>query len=179
MSHRAVIEIVPYDETWPASFARERAELLEVFSPVAVEIEHVGSTAVPGLGAKPIVDMMLGADRIAEVEARISRLEEHGYQYMPEHESVLPERRFFAKPRQRPRRFHLHAVELASEFWQRHLLFRDFLRRNPAVAAEYYALKLRLATRFGDDREGYTEAKTSFIEAVVRSAGGSRLPQRR
>jgi GrpB-like predicted nucleotidyltransferase (UPF0157 family) len=170
MVHRAAIVITPYDEAWPARFRAESARLQEAFRDVPVWIEHIGSTAVPGLAAKPIVDIMLGVERLAQVEARIPALEARGYEYVTEHETEIPERRFFAKPRQRPRLFHLHAVERTSDFWRRHLVFRDHLRRHPEEAAAYGALKIALAARFDDDRDGYTESKTPFIEAAVERA---------
>lgn len=170
MTHRARIVIAPYDDRWPELFAAERSLLIDLFRPIPVRIEHIGSTSVPGLGAKPIVDIMLGADRLSEVERRIPSIVAQGYQYMPEFEAALPERRFFVKPQARPRAFHLHAVEQSSKFWERHLLFRDHLREHPETAAEYFALKVDLAAQFGDDRDGYTNAKTDFIEGVIRKA---------
>lgn len=170
MLHRSPIEISRYDPAWPEQFESERASLLELFDPGSTRIEHIGSTAVPGLGAKPIIDIMLGVGCIADVERHIQELEARDYSYHPEHEAVLPERRFFGKPRLRPRRVHLHAVEYDTPFWYRHLLFRDHLCGHPELAERYFALKLRLAQEFDDDREGYTQAKTDFIEAAVASA---------
>ncbi len=86
---------------------------------------------------------------------------------MPEHEAVLPQRRFFAKPVIRPRLFHVHAVAMDNPFFVEHLRFRDALRADPRLAVEYFSLKVELAARFGDDREGYTDAKSSFIQSVV------------
>lgn len=166
-----------YSPDWRVEFETERAALAQVFPAPHFLIEHIGSTAVPGLGAKPIIDMLLGARSLAEIEAKIPATQALGYQYMPEHETVLPERRFFAKPVIRPRHFHLHAVAANSEFFADHLLFRDTLRADAGVAADYFALKVDLAVCFGDDREGYTEAKSSFIRAAIaraRSRSGTR-----
>ncbi len=167
------VVIAPYDPAWPERFERERAGLLALFEPGTARVEHVGSTAVPGLGAKPIIDMLLGVERIEAVEARIPRLEARGYAYLAEHEAALPERRFFARPRVPPRAFHLHAVELSTPFWERHLRFRDALRARPELAHEYEALKTDLARRLGADRDRYTEAKTAFIEAALAGARGA------
>jgi GrpB-like predicted nucleotidyltransferase (UPF0157 family) len=164
------IEIVPYDSTWPARFEHERAVLQAIFRSVPVQIEHIGSTAVPALAAKPVIDIMLGADRLAEVEDRIADLVQAGYEYVRRYERAFPQRRLFAKPQQRPRSFHLHAVERASAFWQRQLLFRDFLRAHRDVASEYETLKRRLAADFRADRDGYADAKTVFIEAALERA---------
>lgn len=163
--------IVSWRAEWAERFAEQRDLLLALFAPGEAVVEHVGSTSVPGLAAKPIVDLMLGVPRLADVEARIPALEEAGWEYVPEHEAVLPDRRFFARPVTRPRTHHLHAVELASAFWRDHLAFRDYLRAHPGEAAAYAALKRELAARFGRDREGYTEAKTSFVREALARAG--------
>ena len=165
------IQIVRYDPGWPALFEEERRSLERVFRGVPVVIEHVGSTSVPGLGGKPIVDIMLGPERLRDVEDRIRQIEQLGYGYVPEYEDHLPERRYFRKPRTPPRRFHLHAVERTSDFWERHLLFRDYLRVHPDVARKYYELKRELAERHRFDQiDSYTEAKSDFIEAALDRA---------
>ena len=168
MTHRAPLWIKPYDPRWPALFAAEREELAALLQPLELRIEHVGSTAVPGLAAKAIVDMMGGCRSLVDFEAKIPALEAAGWAYLPQHEDAFPERRFLAKPRQRPRTFHLHVVLQASEFWKRHLFFRDRLRADPVLAQRYASAKYELARRFGSDREGYTEAKTPVIEAILR-----------
>lgn len=176
MNHRAPVVIESYDPDWPAAFEAERGRLLAVLGDPAFRIEHVGSTSVPGLGAKPIIDMLLGGPSLEAVEARIPDLCACGYDYIPEHEAVLPQRRYLAWPRTRPRRFHLHGVVRGGDFWVDHLLFRDALRASPDRAAAYLALKHELAGRFQDDRESYTEGKTAFITEVVALARAGRLP---
>lgn len=158
--------IEPYAARWPARFEAERAALRAVL-PQGFVVEHVGSTAVPGLGAEPIIDLMLGADSLRDIEAQIPVLEALGYEYRPEHEVQIPERRFFAKPRKRPRDFHLHAIVRGGAFWIGHLAFRDALRSNARLARQYEALKRRLASRCGDDRDAYTDAKGPFVSAVL------------
>jgi GrpB-like predicted nucleotidyltransferase (UPF0157 family) len=170
MTHRAPIELAPYSEQWDALFEAERAVLASVFPIPVFRIEHIGSTAVAGLGAKPIIDVLVGGHSLPEIETKIPVMEELGYQYMPEHEAGLPHRRFFAKPVTRPRQFHIHAVAMDSRFFVEHLLFRDALRADPRLAAEYFALKVQLVARFGDDREGYTDAKSFFIQCVIQRA---------
>ncbi len=170
MVHRATVEIVDYSGDWPRLFDAERTILSTIFPPIAFQIEHVGSTAVPGLGAKPIVDLLVGAQTLSAIEERISAMKTHGYQYMPEHEVALPQRRFFAKPALHPRKFHVHAVQLDSRFWAEQLLFRDALRGDSRLAAEYCTLKIKLAARFVDDREAYTDAKSTFIKSVLERA---------
>jgi GrpB-like predicted nucleotidyltransferase (UPF0157 family) len=127
---------------------------------------------VPGLGAKPIIDIMVAVARLADAERCIEPLQEIGYEYVPEYNDLIPERRYFHKGPPGARTYHLHMVELTSEFWERHLLFRDSLRVRPEEAQRYDQLKKDLAAKFGSDRDGYTEAKTSFIESVIAKARG-------
>lgn len=165
------IKIVDYDSRWPRLYEAERRLILNVIGQIVTRVEHIGSTAVPGLGAKPTVDIMVAVDHLRDAERCIEPLQRIGYEYQPEHEVSISERRFFRKgdpPREQ--HFHLHMVELTSDFWQRHLLFRDHLRTHLEVAREYYELKKRLANKYGSDREGYTEAKTSFIISTVAKA---------
>jgi GrpB-like predicted nucleotidyltransferase (UPF0157 family) len=159
--------VVDYDPQWPTSYEEEKERILGVIGDVAVAIEHIGSTAVPGLGAKPIIDIMVAVSRLADAERCIEPLQEIGYEYVPEYNDVIPERRYFHKGPPGARTYHLHMVELTSEFWERHLLFRDSLRTHPEEARRYHELKKELAAKFGSDRDGYTEAKTSFIESVI------------
>jgi GrpB-like predicted nucleotidyltransferase (UPF0157 family) len=166
----APVVIVEYDPRWPGLYEEERDRILAVAGDWIVAIEHVGSTAVPGLGGKSIIDIMPAVRHLADAEQCIQPLESIGYEYVPEYNEILPERRYFHKGPPEARTFHLHMVERTSEFWERHLLFRDFLRAHPDEAREYFRLKKELAARFGRDREGYTEAKTAFIEGIVARA---------
>lgn len=136
MTDRVIV--VAYDPDWPRRFADERCVLAAVFAGSEAAIEHVGSTAVPGLGAKPVIDVMVGLPALVEVERRIPALEAAGYEYVPAYEKQLPERRYFRNPRLGPRAFHVHCVVTGSEFWIRHLAFRDYLRDHPESAAAYY-----------------------------------------
>ncbi len=165
------IVIVPYDSRWPQAYEEERRRLAQVFEGTAAVIEHVGSTAVPGLGGKPILDVMVGVTSLARVDARIPALEESGYEYVPEYEAELPGRRYFRKPRRRPRTHHLHCVRLGGAFWLRQLAFRDRLRADAERARAYFELKHRLASSLGRDRRAYTDAKSPFIESVLAEAG--------
>jgi len=166
--------LVPYDPGWPRRFDEERRVLAAVFAGTEAVIEHVGSTAVPGLGSKPVIDVMVGIPALTVVEDRIPALEAVGYEYVREYEAQLPERRYFRKPRLGPRTFHVHCVVKESDSWLRHLAFRDYLRAHPEAAAAYYRLKEDLATRV--TKEEYTEAKRPFIEQVLASAAKSPNP---
>ena len=167
----ATIRVEAYDDSWASTFAAEEALLTGVFGDVDAVIEHIGSTAVPGLPAKPIVDVLVGVADLAEVEARVGALDVIGYAYVPEYEAQIPQRRYFRKPRDRPRSVHLHCVERGGAIWRRHLAFRDHLRASPPDAAAYGALKRQLAERHGSDRDAYLAGKAPFIEAVLARAG--------
>ena len=163
----ASVVVVPWSSDWPLHFATVRDGLLPLFAPGEVVVAHVGSTSVPGLAAKPVIDVMLGAATLAQIEARIGRLADIGYTYVPKHERALPMRRYFTGDAVVPLRVHLHAVETGSTFWREHLAFRDALRADPALRDAYQALKLRLAETFARDKAAYTDAKSPFIRSVL------------
>ena len=154
-------------------YEAEKARILAAIGRWLVAIEHVGSTAVPGLGAKPIIDITAAIRSLSDTPQCVEPLRAIGYEYVPEFEADLPERRYFRKGPPEDH-YHLHMVEQTSEFWARHLLFRDTLRAHPEVAREYERLKRELAARFGSDREGYTDAKTEFIESTIAKARGDK-----
>jgi len=154
----APIEIVEYDPSWPASYIAECGRLAPLLP--GVRIDHIGSTAVPGLAAKPVIDMIALVD---DFDAPIAALvEQGGYQLPARFNATLVHRRFLCYPTTLHRTHHLHLVD-QREGLDRCLRFRDSLRANPKLAAEYATLKRALAARFRADREGYTEAKSKFI----------------
>ncbi|HEV2920340.1 MAG TPA: GrpB family protein, partial [Actinomycetota bacterium] len=147
------IEVVAYDPGWPGRFAELGRELRAGLGEVALRIDHIGSTAVPGLAAKPIIDIQVSVAAFEPLEAFRVPLERLGYVYRADN----PERtkRYFREPPGR-RRTHVHVRRAGSFSEQWALLFRDYLRAHPAVAADYEAEKRTLAIRFRDDRHGYT-----------------------
>ena len=163
----AVLVIAEYSPQWPYEFERERDAIARLLAPLPIHIEHIGSTSVPGMSAKPIIDIMVGVPSLAEIESRIELVERLGYTHLPEMRELMPDNRFFAKPASLPRRFHLHAVEFDGEFWRDHIAFRDMLRDDPELAREYAALKNRLADEFAYQPKRYTDAKGPFINAAV------------
>lgn len=164
------IVIANYNPQWPLLYQEEKSRIQSAIAQAVVAIEHVGSTAVPGLGAKPIIDIMVAVRSLADAEACIEPLQSIGYEYVPEYEVFIPERRYFRKWVQGERTHQVHMVERTSEFWHRHLLFRDYLRTQSDVAQEYYQLKKELSAKYGSDLGAYTDAKTPFIESVVARA---------
>ncbi|GAB2668720.1 GrpB family protein [Arenimonas aestuarii] len=166
----SLVTIAPYSDDWALQFSRISAELLGVFSEDSIRVEHIGSTAVPRLAAKPVLDVLLGAQSLTAIEARIGALENLGYQYVPRYEHQLPMRRYFTRAGSGDAlRIHLHAVVLGSDLWRDHLVFRDALRADGSLRAEYEALKLALADTFAGDKASYTAAKEPFIRSVIRS----------
>jgi GrpB-like predicted nucleotidyltransferase (UPF0157 family) len=177
--------IAEYHPAWPRVFALERAMILAACSPGAFErIEHVGSTAIAGLAAKPIIDMMPGVRSLDAFSAEIPRIESLGYVYVPEFERDtaagpgMPFRRYFRKDVDGVRAFHMHVVEKGSAFWHDQLLFRNYLRFSEADVSRYAALKRELADAYNatmlaegvDVNVGYTDHKTAFIEDIKSKA---------
>jgi len=165
----ARIHIVPYDTSWVAQFERERAVLERLLAPWrGGPIEHVGSTAIPGLCAKPVIDIMVGVTSLPESEPAKSALREAGYQYAEYKTDVM---HWFCKPSFAMRTHHLHLIPFGAPLWHDRLKFRDILRADPVLAADYATLKLALASKFEFDREAYTEAKSAFVARILASAG--------
>jgi GrpB-like predicted nucleotidyltransferase (UPF0157 family) len=161
------LELSAYSPMWPAVFDMECVRLDQIFGPGTVVIEHIGSTAIPGLAAKPIIDVMVGAGALEVFEIRTPELQAEGYRYVPEFEKSNPARRYFVKTDGQPGNFNLHAVVLGSVFWREHLAFRDALRANPALVEEYWRIKKRQVLRHPTDRTAYADAKATFIRSVL------------
>lgn len=156
--HDAHIEILEYHPSWPARYQAEAKRLAPIVPPL--EWHHIGSTAVLGLAAKPIIDMMALVEDLDEhVPPLVARA---SYQFPEAFNALLLGRRWLCRPSAGYRTHHLHLVSDQREL-DRHLHFRDALRRDPRLAFEYAALKRSLAARMAGDREGYTAAKTAFI----------------
>jgi ribosomal-protein-serine acetyltransferase len=153
------VEIIDYDPAWPAAFETERERLAPLLE--GAEIHHFGSTAVPGLAAKPVIDMIV---LVGDLDAPIAALvESAGYQFPRAYNATLAHRRFLCYPTAAHRTHHLHLVDDREEF-DRRLRFRDRLRADPALARGYATLKHALAERYRDDREAYTDAKAAFVK---------------
>jgi len=140
--------------------------LLEALGQIEASVEHIGSTAVPGLAARDIIDIMIGLRDFVEADGLVPKIVTLGYTYVPDYEDVMPYRRFFRKIRGGVDTNHIHMVEIGKSFWQRHLLFRDYLRQNPEVVAKYAMLKEELAQQEWENSNDYAEAKTQFIKKV-------------
>jgi GrpB-like predicted nucleotidyltransferase (UPF0157 family) len=164
----ARVEIVSYDPAWPTLFEQERALLDAALGKwLTGPIEHFGSTAVPGLAAKPVIDIMAGVEGLDASRDAIDAAGGLGYVYYPYRPDVM---HWFCKPSAAFRTHHLHLVPFNSRLWNERLAFRDYLRRQPTMAAEYSEMKIGLAKQFEFDREAYTDAKGPFIQRVVALA---------
>ena len=159
------VRLVPYDPSWPKRFDLERRALGELLQPwLSGPIEHVGSTAVPGLLAKPVIDIMAAVESLPASRPAIAALVLVGWVHFPYREDVM---HWFCKPSPAFRTHHLHLVPFESRLWRDRLAFRNLLRRDSTVAAEYAELKRELAGRYEFDREAYTEAKGPFVKRVL------------
>lgn len=154
------VVIVPYDPIWPDVFVQIRDQVAAALGAIALEIEHIGSTSVPGLAAKPIIDIDVVIPTESAISLVISKLSQLGYSY--EGEKGIEGRHAFAQPSRLPTH-HLYVCAVGNPELGRHIAFRDYLRADPGAARTYGLLKQRLSDRFGSDREGYTNAKTAFI----------------
>ena len=163
--------VVPYDPVWPALFMNEANRLREHFvrQKLAIVIEHTGSTAVPGLAAKPVLDILAGRPSGEPLRPYVDTLIEAGYIHRGEQE--IPGRDFFR--RGDPRAYHVHLTTIGSNFWQDHLTFRDQLRADSFLRDRYADLKRDLAAQFPRDREAYICGKESFVMEVLRNAAPS------
>ncbi|MEM9728154.1 MAG: GrpB family protein [Myxococcota bacterium] len=164
------MEVVAYDPDWPNRFVEERDALFVTLEPwLAGEIEHVGSTAVPGLAAKPVIDIMVPVESLEESRPAIRLLEErHGYFHSAYKQDVM---HWLGKPSQFVRTHHVHMVPSDSSLFQERLRFRDMLRADSSLRRRYESLKRRLASEFSKDREAYTRAKGPFIASALSSTG--------
>jgi GrpB-like predicted nucleotidyltransferase (UPF0157 family) len=173
------IEIRPYDPGWPAAFAAEAKRLAAALGSLALRIDHHGSTSIPGLSAKPILDIQLSVAALQPLAAYGERLATLGYVHVPHPDDAFCP--FFHRPERWPHSHHVHVVERGGVEERRTLAFRDYLRDHRDVAQHYERLKQNLAARLigADDqsREAYAQAKSEFIERVVALALSGGYPR--
>jgi GrpB-like predicted nucleotidyltransferase (UPF0157 family) len=165
MGERVII--VAYDPAWPQLFAGLGAALRQALGPVAVRLDHIGSTAIPGLDAKPIIDVQVSVAAFDPIEAYRDPLMKLGFVYRADNPD-LSKRYFREKPGER--RTHIHVCRAGSWRQQFALLFRDYVRAHDGEARRYAAVKHRLAAQYGEDRQGYTEAKGPIIWEIMQRA---------
>ena len=173
------LQVSSYDPRWPLEFEAERNRIAQSLGQIAYRIDHNGSTAVPGLEAKPIIDIQVSVQQLQPIRRYAEPLATLGYIHVPHvDDAVCP---FFHRPREWPHRYHVHVVESGGQEERRTLAFRDFLRDHSEVAKEYVALKKRLAPLIDAadpfSREAYACAKGEFIERILQAALSSGYPR--
>jgi GrpB-like predicted nucleotidyltransferase (UPF0157 family) len=162
------IVVATYDPDWVAQFERERAALERALARwLCTPVEHIGSTSIPGLAAKPILDMIAGVTSLDDAKAAIGPLTALGYV----HAEHRPRALWFYRPAEGERTHHLHLTEPGSDIWRERLAFRDAVRADPRLVDEYQALKQQLATEHPDDVGAYTAGKRTFVGSVLAGAG--------
>ena len=167
MSEPAVsIEVVEYNPRWPILYAQERARVVAQLGDMVESIDHIGSTSVPGLSAKPIIDILVTVARLGPVDPYIERLGSLGYTFFP----VLGNADRYAFGQGNPHTHHIHIVEYGGEEYIRPLAFRDYLRTHVEAAQQYDELKRMLADCFHHDRQAYNQGKTDFIRSIGTKA---------
>ena len=166
------IEVVDADPAWAAMGDAAAAEVAAALAPYVVEVQHIGSTSVAGLPAKPVIDLLVGVHSLDDSPALVEAVTGLGYEYVPEFEGELPNRRYFRRFTDGARTHQVHLVERTdTDWWDRHVAFRDWLREHPGDRDAYADLKRRLAAEHRDDRAAYTDAKSDFIHAIERRLG--------
>ena len=161
------IVVVDYDPQWPIMFEKEKDAIMAALGGQFLMVEHMGSTAVPGLAAKPVIDIAVGIQSLADAPVLIPRIEQLGYIYDPILEQLVPERRFFWKGTPTVHTYHLHLAKPDHPVLRKPLQFRDYLRKHPEAAEEYGVLKRELAKSCVQDLDAYVAGKTGFIENVM------------
>jgi GrpB-like predicted nucleotidyltransferase (UPF0157 family) len=165
-----LVHLDEYDRTWPDLFAEQQARVAAILAPwLAAPIEHIGSTSVPGLSAKPVIDMLAPVRALADARDAVAPLAEDGWLFWPD--DPCQYRLWFLRPRQQARTHHLQLIEHNEPHARELVAFRDALRADPALGSEYADLKKRLARRHSKNRNAYTNAKADFVARVLRMAG--------
>lgn len=165
----APVYVVPYDPAWPGKFESEAKEIGRILAPWVIgSIEHIGSTAIPGMVAKPVIDIMVAVKSLDASRPAIQVARQMSYIYWPYKADVM---HWFCKPSDSHRTHHMHMVPYNSQLWKARLGFRDSLRIDKKLAAEYAQLKISLADKYRDDREAYTESKSEFVSRVLKGVG--------
>ncbi len=162
------IIIEKYNPTWKIIFEVEQQLLEKRLNDSKIQVEHIGSTSVEGLGAKPVIDIMIGVPNFEIVNNYIPLIQSIGYKYIDEYEDVMPYRRFFIKESKGKRSHHIHMVEVNTEFWNRHLFFKNYLRSHSETKETYYQLKKDLCKQEWNHSGEYAEAKTDFIRNIEK-----------
>lgn len=170
MNTIASVKLSPHNPKWIIIFKKEKKKILNELGRNNISIEHIGSTAIPNAVTKPEIDIMIGIEKIQDVSQHITALENIGYVYFPKFEKIVPERRYLRKSKGIIPLFHIHMVERESNFWQDHIIFREYLKDHPEEVKKYNNLKRNLILQFSNDRESYSKGKENFIIKILKIA---------
>jgi GrpB-like predicted nucleotidyltransferase (UPF0157 family) len=174
-----VLEVVPYDADWPRAFRVERDRIAAALGTLALRIDHNGSTSIPGLAAKPIIDIQISVKRLHPIQAYAAGLAQLGYVHEPHPDDAFCP--FFHRPAAWPHTHHVHVVEAGGGEERRTLAFRDYLREHSDKAREYEDLKRRLASQYSatdlSSRQRYADAKAEFITCIIERAFAAGYPR--
>lgn len=161
---RGTVRVVPYQKKWATEFEQEKARILEVCGDKVVAVEHIGSTSVPGLAAKPIIDIAIGVRRLKDAEQLLPSLKKINYHF---YKKFQRQRLFVAKGPDEKRTHYLHVMRYNGAKWKTDRLFRNYLRTHPKEVERYSLLKERLAKKYKDDRQAYADGKNAFIKSII------------
>ncbi|NHJ84923.1 MAG: GrpB family protein [Asgard group archaeon] len=164
------IIIEEYNPEWVVIYAQEAKMIKEILKNRLIDIQHIGSTAIPEIAAKPVIDMMIGLKSLENAPECIELLVKNGYCYIQRHEAIIPDRRFLRKPSEGLRKFHIHMVEYDGRLWREYISFRDYLRENDNIREEYEQLKKELAAKFKADRGSYVDGKDAYVKRIIEQA---------
>jgi GrpB-like predicted nucleotidyltransferase (UPF0157 family) len=170
---KPIVHLNEYNPEWENKFDYEKNQIIDAVGNEIAAVEHIGSTSIKGLKAKPIIDIMVGVDDLLSISTLIAPLSKIEFEYVPKPE--LTDRRFFRKGLWGKGTCHLHICEFESTEWIEKLLFRDYLRKHPKAAEEYASLKSKLAAEYKYDRPAYTQQKEPFIKDIIEKARGELL----
>ncbi len=164
---RGTVKVVPYQKKWATEFEREKARILKVCGDKVVAVEHIGSTSVPGLAAKPIIDIAIGIKRLKDAKKLLPALRKLNYHFYKEFQR---QRLFVAKGPDEKRTHYLHVMRYNGAKWKTDQLFKNYLRTHPKAVEQYSKLKQKLSKVHPDDRQSYADDKNNFIKSIIKKA---------
>ncbi len=162
---RGTVKLLPFNRNWAKSFEREKKYLVSKLKDLVIDIQHIGSTSIPGMTAKPIVDIAIGVKTMEGSKKYIKILENVGYKFINNFGN-LNTHLFFVKGEESNRTHYIHLIKHQGKIWEHYIFFRDHLSKNKSAAKKYVSLKQKLAAQFADNRKLYTAAKGSFIKSI-------------
>lgn len=166
--NRLEVKLEDYNEDWKEKFEKERKTLSQIFKEDALEIQHVGSTSIPGLEAKPIIDIAIAVKELEIALKYVEKMEEAGYSFRGN--AGVEGRYFFAKGPEDNRTHYVHIEPINSPNWETHIFYKKYLLEHPEIVAEYEKLKEELARLYPEDRKKYTSGKNDFIQKILNKA---------